>query len=128
VRQTEYEWTYVFGAVCPETGETNGWAMLAANTETMNLHLTDFSRQVGPDVHAILVMDQAGWHTTKRLAMPENVTPVHLPPCSPELNPVELVWRYLRPIPSTAIPEQSGLPGQRKSRGSGRRRVAAAHR
>ena len=82
--------------VCPETGETNGWLMPAANTETMNIQLADFSRQLGPDVHAILVTDQAGWHTTKRLAVPDNVTLVHLPPYSPELNPVELLWRYLR--------------------------------
>lgn len=52
VRQTEYEWTYMFGAVCPQTGETNGWVMPAANTETMNIQLADFSRQLGPDVHA----------------------------------------------------------------------------
>ena len=96
MRQTEYEWTYMFGAVCPETGETNGWLMPFANTETMNIQLSDFSRQLGPDVHAVLVMDQAGWHTTKRLTAPENVTLVHLPPYSPELNPVELLWRYLR--------------------------------
>jgi transposase len=40
-------------------------------------------------------MDQAGWHTTARLVVPDNVTPVYLPPYSPELNPVELIWRYL---------------------------------
>ncbi len=96
MRQTEYEWTYMFGAACPETGETNGWLMPFANTETMSIQLSDFSRQLGPDVHAILVMDQAGWHTTKRLAVPENMTLVHLPPYSPELNPIELLWRYLR--------------------------------
>jgi transposase len=83
----------MFGAVCPETGETNGWLMPFANTETMNIQLSDFSRQLGPDVHAILVLDQAGWHTTKRLTAPENVTPY-----SPELNPVELLWRYLRQL------------------------------
>ena len=86
----------MFGAVCPETGETNGWLMPFANTETMNIQLADFSRQLEPDVHAILVTDQAGWHTTKRLKVPDNVTLVHLPPYSPELNPVELLWRYLR--------------------------------
>ena len=96
MRQTEYEWTYMFGAVCPATGETNGWLMPTANTETMAVQLSDFSRQLGPDVHAILVMDRAGWHTTKQLAVPENVTLVYLPPYSPELNPVELIWRYLR--------------------------------
>ena len=111
VRQTEYEWTYMFGAVCPATGETNGWVMPAANTETMNLQLADFSRQIGPDVHAILVMDRAGWHTTKRLDVPENVTPVHLPPYSPELNPVELMWRYLRQrfLSNRASPDRESL-------------------
>lgn len=49
-----------------------------------------------PGVHAVLVMDKAGWHVTGRLDVPPNVGIVHLPPYSPELNPVERVWLHLK--------------------------------
>ena len=62
----------------------------------MNRFLKDFSTSRGPDVHVMLVMDQAGWHGAKDLVMPSNITPVPLPPYSPELNPVERVWLFLR--------------------------------
>ena len=62
----------------------------------MNCFLKEFSKRVAPEVHAILVMDQAGWHGAKKLVVPENITPVSLPPYSPELNPVERIWLYLR--------------------------------
>ena len=56
------------------------------------------SRRVGPCqiTHAVLVLDQAGWHGAKALRVPENLTLVPLPPYSPDLNPVERVWLYLR--------------------------------
>jgi transposase len=62
----------------------------------MNEHLKFISRQVAPGAHAILVLDQAGWHVAKALEVPENITLLHLPPYSPKLNPVERVWAYLR--------------------------------
>ena len=49
-----------------------------------------------PDTHAIVVLDQAGWHGSHHLRVPDAVTLVPLPPYSPELNPMELVWLYLR--------------------------------
>jgi transposase len=47
--------------------------------------------------HAVVVMDQAGWHSTKRLEIPNNISILHLPPYSPELNPQEQVWQYKVP-------------------------------
>lgn len=96
VRQTAYQWIYLFGAVCPATGAANGWLMPTANTDTMNIHLRDLSRQLDPDVHALLILDQAGWHGSKALHVPGNITLLPLPAYSPELNPVELVWQHLR--------------------------------
>ena len=87
---------YIFAAICPETGEDFALVMPKANTKAMNRFLEDFSTSRGPDVHVMLVMDQAGWHGAKDLIMPSNITPVPLPPYSPELNPVERVWLYLR--------------------------------
>lgn len=95
-RQTEYDFVYLFGAVCPETGESNAWLMPRANTETMNGQLRSLGQQLPADVHAVLILDGAGWHHSDGLEVPENLTLMHLPPCAPELNPVELVWHELR--------------------------------
>lgn len=69
----------------------------AANADAMNLHLAEISRTVAPGAHAVLTVDGAGWHKTGgRLVVPHNITLLHLPPYSPELNPVENVWAFLR--------------------------------
>ncbi len=62
----------------------------------MSLFLAAFAEQLEPGAHAVLVLDQAGWHGSPRPIVPGNVTLLPLPPCSPELNPVERVWLYLR--------------------------------
>lgn len=63
----------------------------------MNLHLIEISAKVTPGAHAMLTIDGAGWHRTGgKLRVPNNMTILHLPPYSPELNPVENVWAYLR--------------------------------
>jgi len=67
-----------------------------ADTRAMQLHIEEISRRVAPGAHAVLLMDRAGWHTTGRLHMPANITPIFLPPRSPELNPVENIWQYIR--------------------------------
>lgn len=95
-KQTEYEWVYMFGAVCPAEGLAHGWLMPLANTEIMNLYLEDFGRQLPKDVHALMVLDRAGWHRSRKLRVPTNVTLVYLPPYAPELNPAELLWREQR--------------------------------
>jgi len=62
----------------------------------MNAFFEQFAAEVSPDIHVVMVWDQAGFHTSKKLKVPENVTIVPLPPYSPELNPVENLWHYLR--------------------------------
>jgi len=62
----------------------------------MQLHLDEISRTVAEGAHAVLLLDRAGWHTTSKLDVPENITPIFLPSRAPELNPVENVWQYLR--------------------------------
>ena len=59
----------------------------------MSAHLADIGRHVSPNAHAILVLDGAGWHSSKDLVVPANITLLTLPPYSPELNPVENIWR-----------------------------------
>ena len=62
----------------------------------MNLHLGEISRAVDRGVHVALVLDGAGWHTSKALNIPPNITLVSLPPYAPELNPMELAWLYIK--------------------------------
>jgi transposase len=62
----------------------------------MALELAEIAQAVAPGAHAIVLLDQAGWHQSKRLKVPANITLVPLPPRSPELNPVENVGQFLR--------------------------------
>jgi len=71
-------------------------ALPYVDTGMMQLHLDEISRSVAKGAHAVLLLDRAGWHTTGKLAMPKNITPILLPSRAPELNPVENVWQYLR--------------------------------
>lgn len=87
---------YLFGAVCPERGIGAAVVLPHVNVEAMNIHLAEISRNVTASAHAVLVLDQAGWHTSPKLRVPENVSLLPLPPYAPELNPVEQVWAYLR--------------------------------
>jgi transposase len=62
----------------------------------MALHLAEISKAVAPGAHAILILDQAGWHVSAKLEVPANITLMPLPPKSPELNPVENIWQFIR--------------------------------
>jgi hypothetical protein len=95
-RDRRYSWAYLFGAVCPERAIGAALVLPYANAEAMCLHLAEISRHVRPGAHAVLVLDGAGWHSAASLAVPANITLLPLPPYSPELNPVENVWQYLR--------------------------------
>jgi len=96
VRQTEYGYLWVLGAVCPETGHAEGLLSPQLNTKIVNAFLGRFSKTVPEGEHAVMVWDGAGFHTAKALVVPENVTLVRLPPYSPELNPIENLWHYLK--------------------------------
>jgi transposase len=65
-------------------------------TEAMQDHLREISTHVARGAHAVLLLDRAGWHTTRRLDVPRNITLIFLPSRSPELNPVEQIWQYIR--------------------------------
>jgi transposase len=70
--------------------------MPCLNARTVSAHLADVSTEVAEGAHAVLVLDGAGFHIAKDLAIPRNITPMRLPAYSPELNPIENVWEYLR--------------------------------
>jgi transposase len=96
VRQTEYQYLWVLGAVCPETGHAEGLISPQLNTTIVNLFLQQFSQTLAPDEHAVMIWDGAGFHTSTKLQLPANITLVRLPPYSPELNPIENLWHYLK--------------------------------
>src|SRR6202030_2376948 len=87
---------YIFGAICPADGKGAGLVLPSCNSEAMALHLEEISLAVAPGAHAILLLDQAGWHVSKKLPIPDNITLLPLPPKSPELNPVENIWQFMR--------------------------------
>ncbi|HEX2752232.1 MAG TPA: IS630 family transposase [Alphaproteobacteria bacterium] len=88
--------TYLFGAVCPERGAGAALVLPACNTEAMQLHLDEIATKVTPGAHAVLVLDQAGWHGAKDLKAPKNISLLPLPPRAPELNPQENIWQFMR--------------------------------
>jgi hypothetical protein len=73
----------------------------------MNLHLLKIERAIAPGAHAVLLVDQAGWHMSARLVVPQNITIIALPSKCPELNPVENVWEFMR---DNGSPTASSVP------------------
>ena len=96
-RDQRYDWAYLFGAVCPARDTGAALVLPMVDSEMMNLHLAEIGRNVTPGSHAVIVLDGAGWHQTGgKLKLPHNISLLKLPPYSPELNPVENIWQYLR--------------------------------
>jgi transposase len=96
-RDQRYDWAYLLVAVCPARGTGAGLVLPDANTEAMNLHLAEIGRHVTLGSHAVVVLDRAGWHKVgSRLRMPRNISLLPLPSYSPELDPQENVWAFLR--------------------------------
>ncbi len=91
-----FQSAYIFAAVEPETGSAFGLVLPHVSTDAMSLFLAQFAATLEPDTHAVVVLDGAGWHIAKDLRVPDTVTLVRLPAYSPDLNPVERIWLYLR--------------------------------
>ena len=87
---------YIFGAICPKLGKGAALVLPRCNIAAMNLHLREIAAAVAPGAHAVLLLDQAGWHLSVKLAVPSNITIMPLPPKAPELNPVENLWQFIR--------------------------------
>lgn len=97
VRDNRRDSVYLFGALCWSRAVGAAIVMPAANSEAMSEHLKEISHHVAPRAHAVLVCDGAGWHRAgEKLNVPDNISLLILPPYSPELNPMENVWDYLR--------------------------------
>jgi len=89
------EFRYMFGAAEPKTGESCFLIFSHCDTVCMNAFLKHLSEQY-PDDHILLVCDNAGWHKSNNLQVPDNITITHIPPCTPEMNPMEQIWDEIK--------------------------------
>jgi len=94
-RQVIRTYLYVFTAVCPALGRMTSLILPWANTEMMNIFLSQVAEDFS-DYFILMLADQAGWHVSQDLKVPENIRLIKLPPRSPELNPAEHIWEELR--------------------------------
>ena len=87
-------WLYVYGFVHPQTGRTEWLLLPRVKVKWFNAALAEFARCVGASAshRVVLVLDQAGWHRSEKVVVPEGIDLLFLPPYSPELQPAERLW------------------------------------
>ena len=91
------EYRYAYGAVEPLTGESYFLILPSCNTVCMNVFLEELSKQYPEDI-ILLCCDGAAWHKSKSLQVPENIELFYSPPYTPEMNPIEQIWKELRKL------------------------------
>lgn len=89
-----FQYAYIYGAICPERDTGEAIVINCVGKKAMQQHLEAISSCIPKDRHAVLVVDRAPWH--KGLLTPYNISIVYLPSYSPECNPHENVWEYLK--------------------------------
>ena len=89
------EYRYTYGAVEPLTGESCFLILPYSNTDCMNVFLQELATKY-PDDRILLVCDGAAWHKSKTLIIPDNIRLLFLPPATPEMNPIEQIWKEIR--------------------------------
>lgn len=94
-KQIVREYVYAYTAVCPKTGDSFSLIMPYADTDAMSIFLNEFSKKFN-NYKIIMIMDKASWHRSKFLQIPSNIKLLFLPAFSPELNPVEHIWNYIK--------------------------------
>lgn len=101
----KFKWSWLAGFVEPHSGQTYWWIVPRVNWQIFERMLADFAThfEIGPNKRVLLVIDQAAFHTTSKLTVPEGIHFLCLPPKSPELQPAERLW----PIVNEAIANQS---------------------
>jgi hypothetical protein len=94
VVRPRYQWMYLYGFVEPQSGKTTWLLMPTVNTQVFSLALAAFAQEqgVGPNKQILLVLDQAGWHKSHDLVLPQGLHLLFLPSHSPELQPAERLW------------------------------------
>ena len=90
-----HEYRYAYGAVEPLTGDGYFLVMPYCNTVCMNIFLEQLSERYSNDI-ILLCCDGAAWHKSRGLELPENIVFFHIPPYTPEMNPIEQIWKEIR--------------------------------
>lgn len=93
----KFEWSWLAGFVEPSSGQTYWWIVPRANADIFERVLADFAQhfEVSEQQRVVLVIDQARFHTTERIAVPTGIDLLFLPPKSPELQPAERLWPWI---------------------------------
>jgi len=94
LKQQQFNYAYLYGAVCPSNGQAVGLVLPNANTKCMELHIDEIAKSIPEGRHALIIVDGAGWH--QKHHQRDNITLLKIPPYSPELNPCEQVWQYIK--------------------------------
>jgi hypothetical protein len=95
-KQQQFLSQYIFGAVCPSQKACAGLVFPTVNHHNLEKHLQEIACHIPEGRHAVVIMDQAGWHVKNQLVIPNNMSILYLPARSPELNPQENVWQYIK--------------------------------
>lgn len=95
-RQNGFKSAYFIGAVNPKNGDKCALLYDGVDSIVMNHFLANISQKVGENIRIVMIVDGAGWHSGEDLKIPSNIVLYYLPPYSPELNPIERLWSYLK--------------------------------
>jgi hypothetical protein len=85
--------SFIFGAICTQQGKGGGLVLPFCNTKAMDLHPAEISLAAAPGAHAVVLLDQAGWHATAKLKMPSTISIITRPAKCPEPNPIGNIWQ-----------------------------------
>lgn len=95
-KQNGFKSSYIVGAVNPNSGEKHALLFDGMDTRVMNIFLKTLSEKINPKKHVVLIVDGASWHGSEELEVPKNISLYSLPPVSPQLNPIERLWNFLK--------------------------------
>lgn len=95
-KQFGYLNAWIYGAVNPQNGNHYGLVLPRLDGENMHVFLDNFSKSLPHNTHAIVVLDGAGAHRSASIPIPKNISLCFLPPYSPELNPIERLWEFMK--------------------------------
>ena len=93
--QHKFQNTYLWGSYSPITGDSFVWEVNGVDCKIFEAYLEDFSKQ-NPSEYKIVVIDNAAFHSTKNINIPDNIYLLRIPPYTPELNPCEQIWQYIK--------------------------------
>ena len=93
--QHRFKTTYLYGSYSPINGNNFVWEIEGVDTKIFEAYLFHFSKYK-PKEYKIVVIDNAGFHSTKNIEIPDNIFLLRIPPYCPELNPCEQIWQYIK--------------------------------